>query len=165
MAATVADLPPDRFSELASYLKGFSPPHPDDEEESLQYWELLAETLRNDLPSKFDTYTEVVSNFLYVLVTLIPNLYFICAIQRLANMNERVFLQDLAKRKFPLTTLKKYLERIRCRPALNIFEDASKGLYGHVKKIKGIFSRGWFRSIDLWVMGPARSHCATLLVG
>ena len=24
-------------------------------------------------------------------------------------------------------------------------------------------SRGWFRSIDLWVMGPARSHCATLL--
>ncbi len=28
-----------------------------------------------------------------------------------------------------------------------------------------IFSRGWFRSIDLWVMGPARSHCATLLAG
>ena len=26
-------------------------------------------------------------------------------------------------------------------------------------------SRGWFRSIDLWVMGPARSHCATLLPG
>lgn len=24
-------------------------------------------------------------------------------------------------------------------------------------------SRGWFRSIDLWVMGPARSRCATLL--
>src|SRR4029434_12361 len=23
--------------------------------------------------------------------------------------------------------------------------------------------RGWFRSIDLWVMGPARSRCATLL--
>ena len=21
----------------------------------------------------------------------------------------------------------------------------------------------WFRSIDLWVMGPARFHCATLL--
>ena len=28
---------------------------------------------------------------------------------------------------------------------------------------KKIISRGWFRSIDLWVMGPARSHCATLL--
>jgi hypothetical protein len=24
-------------------------------------------------------------------------------------------------------------------------------------------SREWFRSIDLWVMSPARSHCATLL--
>ena len=27
------------------------------------------------------------------------------------------------------------------------------------------YSREWFRSIDLWVMGPARSHCATLLAG
>ena len=26
-----------------------------------------------------------------------------------------------------------------------------------------IVSRGWFRSIDLWVMGPARFRCATLL--
>jgi len=25
------------------------------------------------------------------------------------------------------------------------------------------FSRAWFRSRDLWVMGPARFHCATLL--
>ena len=25
-------------------------------------------------------------------------------------------------------------------------------------------SRGWFRSIDLWVMGPARFRCATLLM-
>ena len=35
---------------------------------------------------------------------------------------------------------------------------------GNVKcdKIKS-YSRGWFRSIDLWVMGPTRSHCATLL--
>ena len=32
---------------------------------------------------------------------------------------------------------------------------------GDMKKKK--VSRGWFRSIDLWVMGPARSHCATLL--
>ncbi len=31
------------------------------------------------------------------------------------------------------------------------------------RKKKG--SREWFRSIDLWVMGPARSHCATLLHG
>src|SRR4029434_12360 len=27
----------------------------------------------------------------------------------------------------------------------------------------GLPSRGWFRSIDLWVMGPARFRCATLL--
>ena len=32
-------------------------------------------------------------------------------------------------------------------------------VFGRKKK----HSRGWFRSIDLWVMGPARSHCATLL--
>ena len=25
------------------------------------------------------------------------------------------------------------------------------------------YSRAWFRSTDLWVMGPARFHCATLL--
>ena len=31
------------------------------------------------------------------------------------------------------------------------------------KTLQKDFSRGWFRSIDLWVMGPARSHCATLL--
>ena len=31
-------------------------------------------------------------------------------------------------------------------------------------RIKNIFSRKWLRSIDLWVMGPARFHCATLLV-
>ena len=30
-------------------------------------------------------------------------------------------------------------------------------------KKKACLSRGWFRSIDLWVMGPARSRCATLL--
>ena len=34
---------------------------------------------------------------------------------------------------------------------------------GARKHYKKEFSRGWFRSIDLWVMGPARSHCATLL--
>ena len=28
---------------------------------------------------------------------------------------------------------------------------------------KGVRSRGWFRSTDLWVMGPARFLCATLL--
>ena len=31
---------------------------------------------------------------------------------------------------------------------------------------KNLFlSRAWFRSTDLWVMGPARFHCATLLPG
>ena len=28
---------------------------------------------------------------------------------------------------------------------------------------ESMLSRGWFRSIDLWVMGPARFRCATLL--
>ena len=28
---------------------------------------------------------------------------------------------------------------------------------------KSVCSRGWFRSTDLWVMGPARFLCATLL--
>ena len=32
-----------------------------------------------------------------------------------------------------------------------------------IKKLKG-YSRAWFRSTDLWVMGPARFHCATLLL-
>ena len=32
-----------------------------------------------------------------------------------------------------------------------------------MERKREVFSRGWFRSIDLWVMGPARSHCATLL--
>ena len=31
------------------------------------------------------------------------------------------------------------------------------------KKKRKKCSSGWFRSIDLWVMGPARFHCATLL--
>ena len=31
-------------------------------------------------------------------------------------------------------------------------------------KLKKLHSRAWFRSTDLWVMGPARFHCATLLL-
>jgi hypothetical protein len=31
-------------------------------------------------------------------------------------------------------------------------------------EIKKEPSRAWFRSTDLWVMGPARFHCATLLL-
>ena len=31
------------------------------------------------------------------------------------------------------------------------------------EKLKLLCSRGWFRSTDLWVMGPARFLCATLL--
>ena len=39
-------------------------------------------------------------------------------------------------------------------------------LYVHVQYVdskKSEHSRAWFRSTDLWVMGPARFHCATLL--
>ena len=32
------------------------------------------------------------------------------------------------------------------------------------KRNRHTISRAWFRSTDLWVMGPARFHCATLLV-
>ena len=35
-------------------------------------------------------------------------------------------------------------------------------LYIKKKKVKS-YSRGWFRSTDLWVMGPTRFRCATLL--
>ena len=30
-------------------------------------------------------------------------------------------------------------------------------------RLASLRSRGWFRSTDLWVMGPARFLCATLL--
>ena len=33
----------------------------------------------------------------------------------------------------------------------------------HIGWSKSVCSRGWFRSTDLWVMGPARFLCATLL--
>ena len=36
-------------------------------------------------------------------------------------------------------------------------------LLAKINRCKNLPSRGWFRSIDLWVMGPARSRCATLL--
>ncbi|KAI3352038.1 hypothetical protein L3Q82_020855 [Scortum barcoo] len=36
-------------------------------------------------------------------------------------------------------------------------------LEGVLLVCKMYLSRGWFRSIDLWVMGPARFRCATLL--
>ena len=36
------------------------------------------------------------------------------------------------------------------------------GKHQHFAK-SSIHSREWFRSIDLWVMGPARFLCATLL--
>ena len=34
---------------------------------------------------------------------------------------------------------------------------------GQKQNYEKYFSRAWFRSTDLWVMGPARFHCATLL--
>ena len=35
---------------------------------------------------------------------------------------------------------------------------------GQKQNYEKYFSRAWFRSTDLWVMGPARFHCATLLL-
>ena len=62
MAATVADLPAERFSELAGYLRGYPPDDPGSDEGSLLYWEMIAEALRRDLPSKFGVYTNIVSS-------------------------------------------------------------------------------------------------------
>ena len=62
MAATVADLPPERLSELAGYLGSYPPDDPSSDEGSLFYWEMIAETLRRDLPSKFSGYTNIVSS-------------------------------------------------------------------------------------------------------
>lgn len=61
MAATVADLPSDRFSELARYLGESSRAHPGDENEPLAYWELIAERLRRDNLREFGSYTDDVS--------------------------------------------------------------------------------------------------------
>ncbi len=50
MAATLAEVPPDKLAELASYLEEFCPPSKasckDGEDVSEQYWYLLAGTLR-----------------------------------------------------------------------------------------------------------------------
>ena len=40
----------------------------------------------------------------------------------------------------------------------------ARGFDPKLKKKKKKISRAWFRSTDLWVMGPARFHCATLLM-
>ena len=54
-----------------------------------------------------------------------------------------------------------------------ISEDVALSLLSHVTLVFAIgvcfifsktVSRAWFRSTDLWVMGPARFHCATLLI-
>ena len=64
LSATVADLPPERLSELAGYLSGYPPDNPNSDEGSLLYWEMIAETLRRDLPIKFSSYTNIVSSLL-----------------------------------------------------------------------------------------------------
>ena len=57
---TLADLPPDKFDKLAECLKEFSPDYPS-KKNPFQYWEIIAEELRNDLPNEFDGYDDVVS--------------------------------------------------------------------------------------------------------
>ena len=49
---------------------------------------------------------------------------------------------------------------------LNNFSCSRLTLKGKQKQkiVEKIISRAWFRSTDLWVMGPARFHCATLLL-
>ncbi len=46
MATTVADIPPDKMSELASYLDDFCPSSNSYDDDSEQYWYLLAVSLR-----------------------------------------------------------------------------------------------------------------------
>ena len=47
-------------------------------------------------------------------------------VQHLVDMNETILLEDLARRRFPLTRFKDLLKRIKCQQALNVFEDASE---------------------------------------
>ncbi len=51
MAATLAEVPPDKLAELASYLDDFCPPSKasceDGEDDSEKYWYLLAGALTN----------------------------------------------------------------------------------------------------------------------
>ena len=54
-----------------------------------------------------------------------------------------------------------YQRIIKCKRELLNTDASSSPKKDGVRKREN--SRGWFRSIDLWVMGPARSHCATLL--
>ena len=45
---------------------------------------------------------------------------------------------------------------------VRMYQDDCMGKHQHFAK-STIHSREWFRSTDLWVMGPARFLCATLL--
>ena len=47
-------------------------------------------------------------------------------LQRLIDMDARGLIDDLARRRFPLAEFKKLLKTINCRPAMNVFEDASE---------------------------------------
>ena len=49
-----------------------------------------------------------------------------------------------------------------CKGKHPTLTDSFMGKHQHFPK-STIHSRGWFRSTDLWVMGPARFLCATLL--
>ena len=49
-------------------------------------------------------------------------------------MNERILLEDLARKAFPLAKFKTLLEDINCQPAMNVFQDASK--FSKLKKKK-----------------------------
>ena len=47
---------------------------------------------------------------------------------------------------------------------VRMYQDDRQLAWGNINISKiNIHSREWFRSTDLWVMGPARFLCATLL--
>ena len=52
---------------------------------------------------------------------------------------------------------------LNLRPHLTQYTKSEINLFKVSRKYR-YDSRAWFRSTDLWVMGPARFHCATLLV-
>ena len=56
---------------------------------------------------------------------------------------------------------KKYTHSISCTIVFVLFQHCLPFNMNYTKEKKT--SRAWFRSTDLWVMGPARFHCATLL--
>ena len=71
----------------------------------------------------------------------------------------------------PIRSLRGFLMKVFVTRGINeenFHQALKRNLIGYAKNIldanwSSLYSRGRFRSSDLWVMGPARFRCATLL--